>query len=903
MSWIMGVRTRVAQIFRRSAAEDRVSEEIRFHIEMETERNLLAGMAPAEARRRAIIAFGGIEKHRENLRDGWRPPLIGDVPRELGLAVRGLRRSPAFSAVVILTLAVGIGATTAIYSLVDGVLLRRIPFSDAETLVVVWETDRSSGTFNEPASLPDFLDFLQQSSGLASLAGWVPREVIETAADGAATRVATMAVTHEFLGVVGIEPLLGRGFSPDDDAPGATPVSLITEDVWETRYQRDPGILGEEIELEGRRHAIIGVLPNEADFGVVQILNAADYAAMTPLPGGRTEFGIWTPLPRDPQFLPRSTHPVMLLGRLAPGSSLEAAQTELAGIARDLETNYPENEARGVNLQPLTQVVLGEIRPALLALLTGVGLVLLIACANVANLLLARGASRGREVAVRRALGAGTSRLVGQFVAESVAMTGVAALLGIGIGWVFLKGALALAPGTISRVSEVSLDGRVLSAVLAVTVLIATVFGLVPTLQGRRLDIAASLTRSGNTKATGGKSSRRGRSLLVAAEVALAVVLLTAAGLLGRSFWEILQVDPGFRTAGVLKAELTLPSDRYPVDFDSWPNFEETHRLNEELLARIGALPGVAGVAVAGNHPLDRGFANSFLIVGREEESSSFPEIAIRRVTPEYFEIFGTSLSDGRFLDATDHTFAPRVAMINAAAAERLFPVGPAIGQQISFYGEARTIVGIIGNEMIHGLTADAPIAVYTPLAQTPGTSGAESLLVLAEGDPLGLADAVQDAIRQIDPAIAVSDIRPLQETLSRSLSERTFTAVLLGFFAAVALFLAIIGVHSVVSHAMTQRTRELGIRMALGASRPAVVRSVVGDSLIPVAVGLTGGLLAALLFARLLRGLLYGVTASDPVTVIGVALVILFASLLASLGPARRATGLPPGRILNFEF
>ena len=819
--------------------------------------------------------------------------------RDLRYGLRQLAKNPGFTAVAVITLALGIGANTAIFSVFDGVLLRPVPFEDSERLMMVWETDRNSGTTREPASLPDYLDYRERSETLESLAGFAAGDVNLTRPQGEPLRLPALSATYELLPMLGIEPLLGRSFTPAETRPGGGKVVLISEGLWQRLFRRDTAVLGKTVQLDGITYDIVGVVPDAADFGMLQVLGSAAYSRGYADRGGRQEVGIWMPLQQGVEVWTRDTHPMFMLGRLAAGASIEAAQQELAAIAAELEASYPENDARGVHVEPLEQVVFGDVRPALLVLLCAVGLVLLVSCANVANLLLARSAARQREIALRVALGAGIGRLGRQFLVEGVLLALLGGVAGVALAYFGTDLLLGFAPGEIPRLDAVGVDWRALTVALVLALAVGIAFGLVPTLSARRLDLVSGL----QAEAGGARGSGRGllRSGLVVAELAGAVVLVVGAGLLMKSFWQILAVDPGFRAGQVLKAEFQLPPSRYPVDFATWPDFREMHAFNAALLERAQALPGVEAAAISGSHPLDQGFTNSFRIVGREAESASFAEISIRRVTPAYFDTVRLAVRRGRALSASDSTEAPLVVMINEAAAEQYFEDRDPIGQRIAFWGDERRIVGVVANEKFHGLTAAAPAAVYTPLAQTPST-GSEVLLVRSSGDPKMLAGAVRAAVHDVDPQLAVFGVEPLQDTLGRSVSRQRFTMLLLGAFAGVAILLAAVGVHGVLSYVVSRRTSEMGIRMALGASRGSVIGLVAGQGARLAALGLAVGLAIALVGSRLLASLLYRVTATDPSTFAAVAIAVFAVAMFATILPARRATGIAPTEALRHE-
>jgi putative ABC transport system permease protein len=814
---------------------------------------------------------------------------------DLRYAVRLIARNPGFSAAAIITLALGIGMTTAIVSVVDAVLLRPNPFPESDRLVMIWETDRDSGTSHEPASYPDLLDFQQRSRRVERLAALIASETNLTPERGDPVRLASIVVTHELLPLLGLRPLVGRSFAPEDTRLGGPRVVLISERMWERLFLRDPNVVGRTVRLNDVPQTVIGVVPRFADFGVLQILNAADYGRGFADRDARTEVDVWAPLQASVETLVRDTHPLLVIGRLAPGATVEDAQDELSAIAADLERTFQANKARGVFVESLDDVIFGPSERPLLVLLAAVAVVLLISCVNVASLLLTRGTVRLREVVVRAALGAETRQLARQFGIENATLTLIASILGVGLAFAALRVFLAMAPAEVPRLASVTIDVRVLLVALGISAIAALAFGLVPLVHSRRADLREALAADDARSASAARDGRMGRSALVVAEIAFAVVLVVGAGLLIKSLWRLQQVDPGFRTAGVLKAEFQLPPSRYPANFKVWPNFQEMHRFNAALIARLEALPGVEDVAIAGNHPLDAGFTNSFTIVGREAESRDFPELSIRRVTPSYFRLLGVRLVRGRLLTDADDTSAPPVVLINEVAARRLFPESDALGHQIAFWGSRRTIVGIIASEKLHGLAEAAPIAAYAPLAQAPSANGAEALIVRTAGDATMLAGPVRNAIRETDPGLAVFGVEPLEYTLSESVAEQRFLTLLLGLFAGLALVLAAIGVHGVLSQTVAQRTREIAIRVALGASRPSLRRMVLVQGGRLIAIGLVIGVVLGLMFARSLESLLFGVTTTDIATFAVVIAVLVAVAMLATWLPARRALRVDP--------
>jgi predicted permease len=608
---------------------------------------------------------------------------------------------------------------------------------------------------------------------------------------------------------------------------------------------------------------------------------------------------VFAPLQGDPDRLPRATHPLLVVGRLADGASLDSARQELAAIAADLEKRYQENEARGVFVQPLREVILGPIQPILVILLVAVALVLLIACVNVANLLLARGTTRLREIAIRTALGVKIGRLVQQFVVENIALTLTSAVLGLLLASGVLRVLLLTAPPDVPRLSTVDIDLRVLSIALLISIVVGLTFGLVPVVFACRTDVQSALKADDARGTTSGRDRGFTRSALVVSEIALAVVLIVGAGLLIKSFWRLTHVNPGFETDAVIKAELQLPAARYPMNFSTYPNLPEVQAFTATLLARTSGLPGIESMALAANHPLDAGFTNSWAVIGREAEATDWPEVSIRRVSPGYFSTLRVPLLRGRLLDESDDLSAPAVVLVNQEVVRRFFPKQDPLGQRILFRGP-RTIVGIVGDEKIHGLRAPAPIALYLPLVQAPSTT--QVLIARTSGDQDAVVRSLRTTVRSIDPGLALFGVEPLGQTVSQSVEEQRFTVFLLGVFAALALTLAAIGIHGVLSYSVAQRRREIGIRMALGAAPERVTRLVFDQGIRLTGIGLVVGLALGWIFARSLTELLFEISATDIATFVTVVVVLSGVALLAVWLPARRAARVDPLVALRSE-
>jgi predicted permease len=820
------------------------------------------------------------------------------VLQDLRYAARSLRRSPAFTIAAVLTLALGIGANAAIFSVVDGVLLRPAPFPDIGRLVMVWETDRNSGTTREPASIPDFRDLQQRATGFAALAAFTPVEVSHTRNGSEPARLAALAVTDGFVPLLGIRPVAGRTLTADETRDGGPRSILISEDLWDAAFSRAPDAIGQSMRLDDVDWRIVGVLPRSADFGTLQTLGRAAYGRGFADRGDRARIDVWFGLRASPDA-PRDNHPIFVAGRLANGATPSGAQQELTSIATDLERAYPSNRGRGVFVESMTSVIFGKTRPAMLVLLGAVALVLLVACGNVANLLLVRGAGRMRDVSVRIALGAGRRRLAAQVLAESALLTALGAALGILLAYVGLDLLLSMAPSSLPRVDEVGLDTRVLGVTLAVCVLVSLLFGSLPLLQSREHALHGALQSGSGRGSSAGRTQRRVRSALVVAELAMAVMLMSGAGLLIKSLWQLQRVDPGFQAAGVLKAEFQLPESRYPQDRAAFPNWPAQQRFYAELQTRAAAIPGVQGVAIAAANPLDAGFTSSIRVVGREGEGADWPEPSIRSVSASYFATMGVPVSDGRVFGTGDDAGAAPVIVINESARRRYFEGRSAIGQRISLWGADRTVVGVVGNEHVKGIDEAAPPSVYMPLPQVPMGN---AVLVRVNGDPSSFAPAIRRIVAELDPALPLFGVEPLQQTLSNSLAERRFTMVSLGAFAAVALLLAAIGVHGVLSYTVAQRTREIGIRMALGADARGVRALIVSEGAVLAGIGLTIGLAGAFAMTGVLSVLLYGVGARDPLVFAAVAIGLGLVALVASYLPANRAARMDPIAALRME-
>jgi predicted permease len=611
MDWRAIVRTRLTEITGDAARDEDIVEELAEHLAQRFDEAYRAGASRDEALEMAAAELRDSAAIRRAIADAERARPAAPAPppaeptqwlRDLGLDLRYtsrlLRRTPGFTVSALLTMTLGIGMTASIFSVVQAVLLEPAPFADADRLLMVWQTDRSSGTMREPGSIPDFFDYVERSQTIDRFGGFSASEANLQLQRGDPVRLAALAATSVVLELLGVQAVAGRTFTADEYRPGGAFAVLISERLWETRFDRDPSVVGTTLRVNERPATVVGIVPADSDFGMLQILSSAAYARGFADRDARTRVDIWSPIQPNLATAPRERHGLFMIGRLGPGAAVESAQEEMTRIAADLERTYPVNDARGVFLEPLQDVIFGRVRTPLMVLLAAVVLVLLISCVNLANLLLARGAARAQEITVRVALGAETSCLIRQFVVENTVLMLLAAALGLGFAYAALSTLVAIGPSTIPRLTAVGLDLRVLMLTLSLSVCVGLVFGFFP------------VTRIQATRL---------RSTLVVVQVATAVVLVTAAGLLIRSFWLIQRTSPGFDARGVLTAEVALPASRYPVDFRrAAPGFDAFNRFKDELIARVAALPGVEAAAMAGAHPLDAGFTTSFAVIGRE---------------------------------------------------------------------------------------------------------------------------------------------------------------------------------------------------------------------------------------------------------------------------------------------
>ena len=855
------------------------ASEIQAHIKLEEDRLREEGLPEEDARAAAHRAFGNETAVRERFYESGRWIWWDNLHQDLRYACRALNHSRAFAAAAVLTLALGIGANTAIFSVIDAVLLRPLPYPNPGKLVMVYERLADGGP--ESFSPADFLDYKRQGHFFQHLAAYREYSFNLTGQDQP-ERVSGAIVTADFFSVLAVRARVGRTLLPEQDKPGARTV-VLGYSLWQSRYGGDPNIAGKAIDVDGEPRTVVGVMPQYFEFPAGTELWAAARYAVPEQP--------LNPL-KDFSNV-RDSHYFDIVARIKPAISMRQAQTEAETIARRLGQQYKDEEAVGAMLVGLHDDLAGPARPALLLLIGAVALLLLIACVNVANILLARGATRQREIAIRGALGAGRARLARQFLTESVLLAAAGGALGVLMAHWALKPLRALVPAAMPGGVALHLNTQVLLFTGIVSLASGMFFGFFPALQMASVDLN-SILKEGGRGAGSGSRSHRIRSLLVVSEIALASVLLIGAGLLIRSFNRLLTAPEGFNPSGVLSLQLSLPSVRYAENSDR-------ARFVKQTIARIEALPGVASAGVTSRLPLNPGNSTrSIDIKGQTPPPGGniAPDYVV--ASPDYFPSLRIPLISGRTFTDRDEAGAPMVAVVNQTMARRFWPGESPVGKQIQL-GACTPwceVVGMVGDVRQHHLGMPQPPAVYMPYAQDPWPFMA--FVVRTKTDPMGVVSAVEGAIHSVDKDQPVYDVRAMRDVVAKSVSPQRTRMALLSVFAFVALALACIGIYGVMAYSVAQRTHEIGIRMALGARPQDVLRFVTGQGCKLAAAGIAAGLLLSLGLARFLSSLLYGVRPADATTFIGVSLIVLAVALLASYIPARRATKVDPAVALR---
>lgn len=802
-----------------------------------------------------------------------------DLIKDVRYGLRTLLKSPGFTAVVILTFALGVGANTAIFSLVDAILLRPLPYADADRLMMVWEINPQKGSKQFNASGPNFVDWKSQSSAFESFSAYQTKSYALTNV-AVPERVRVAAVSANFFDTLKARAAVGRTFLEGEDRPGSDNVAVLSHELWRRTFSADPQVEGRAITLNGRSYTVVGVMPSGFEFP------PADKAAL------------WLPLDLATSNLERSSHQTQVIGRLKAGVTERQAQTELDTIAARLEQQYPEsNKGWRTRVVSLHENLVKDVKQSLYLLFGAVGLVLLIACTNVANLLLAKAATRQGELALRTALGAGRGRLIRQLLTESVLLAVMGSLLGLLLAYFIINLLVTLSPSDIPRLRDASIDMRVMAFTLLVSVVTGLGFGLAPALKASRQDLSGAL--KGGARAAVATRRSRARGLLVVAEVALSIILLAGAGLLVQSLVRLQEVKPGFRADNLLTLRVALPDYRYTEESQWSSTFQE-------ILGRVKNLPGVHAAGAISMLPLSgENLIFDFTKEGQPPAPGEPKSSAnFRAVDSEYFSTMGIPVTAGRAFTDRDAAQAPKVVVINETMAKRFWPQESPVGKRITIgYGQPvpREIVGVVGDVRQAALDADVQAEVYVPYVQTPMPF--MSVVVRPSGGaPTDIVPAVRGQVAAVDKDLPLYGVRSMQEVVADSLGQSRFRTVVLAVFAGLALVLAMLGVYGVLSYLVTERRQEIGIRMALGARQSNVIMLVVGRGMSLAALGVGVGLLITFWLSPLIVGLLYGVSSNDPLTLAGVSVLLLLTALLACYVPARRAGRISPLTAIRHE-
>jgi putative ABC transport system permease protein len=891
MAIVPGLRRLFRLATGRSTSVDDVEEELRLHLDLRAEELIAEGMAPAAARVEALRRFGDLsdirrsvgridrERERAMRRAEWLDSILGDLRH----AIRGLRRNPGFAVATALTLGLGIGLNVAIFSVYDGVILRPLPFAEPDRLARLWSTKTDRGLRFFSISAPDFLDWRTQSRSFERLAAFERQRDVTLTGGSEPEQLQAARISAELFPLLGVAPVLGRVFGAEADRAGAPGGRVVLSyGVWQRRFGGSPDVLGSAVILDGEPWTVIGVMPR-------------DFA----LPGNPAQ--LWMPLSELAATADRGNRFLRVLGRLRPGVELASAREELNTIARRIEAQFPgSNTGWTITVLGLTDAVVGEqFRAAVTILLGAVGLVLLIACANVATMVLGRSNARSRELAVRAALGAGVGRLGRLLLAEGFVLGAVGGGFGVALAFGMVRLLRALAPANLPRLDQIGVNGTALGVAAVLSLASGLAFGLIPLRRAGRSTLTHSL-RDGGRGVAGGRDRQRSQRLLVVAEMTLAVLLLSGAGLLIRSLFRLQRVDLGFEPEQVLVVDLTLPAAGYPTP-------GRVAGFYESLLRRAASLPGVRDVAAVSSVPLGGPNAGTvFAVEGRTlPDPKATPDADYRTVTPGYFRLMGIPLRGGRDFTEQDDSTSSAVVIISATAARRFWPGADPVGARIRLgdvlRGPVAEVVGVVGD--VRHLSLEAPEyrpMLYLPLRRTGQRS--MSVLIGAAREPTALVQGMRRELYALDPNQPVSAVRTLDGVVAGAFSQRRFNVVVLGLFAFAALVLAAIGLYGVMAYAVTQRTHEIGVRLALGAGRRTVVAMVMGELLRLVLVGVLLGLGGALLLGRTLASLLFEVKPRDPASLIIAAAVLLGVALVGSYLPARRAARVDPLTALRAE-
>jgi putative ABC transport system permease protein len=888
MKWFNLLRDRLRALRQRDDVINDIDREMRAHVELQTEANIKAGMSPAEARKQALRSFGNLNRAVDEAYDVKGGGIFETLLQDVRYGARMLTKHKAFTAVAVITLALGIGANTAIFSVVNELLLRPLPYRDAERIVMLWEVT-PEGRHQNTTSRANFRAWRSQNSSFEQMAAFSDQRFNLTGT-GDPEELSVQMATPELFKILGVEPLLGRALLPDDDGPGKSPVAVLSYPLWQRRFGGQANVIGQEITLNGVKFTVTGVMPPSFQFHIKHRSGTgrpAELWTVLPMPvgGAANERG---------RFL-------SVLARLKDGVAIEQAGAELRTIEARLSDEVPQfNKNYSAEVLPLREQFFGNVQRPLWLLLGAVGFVLLIACANVANLLLSLATSREKEIALRAALGARRLRIVRQLLTESLLLALLGSLLGLGFAWLGIKALMLISPRDLVSFQSVGLNLTVLLWTLGVSILTGVIFGLAPALHISRLNLNDSLKEGGKSESAQASGSRRLRSALVVSEIALAVVLLASAGLLIKSFVRLQQVDRGFVTENILTMVVRLPAARYPDD-------PQVVTFFVQAMERVRTLPGVRSAGMVNFLPLYGGLGSNtgFKIEGRPEPPpGQGPSTDVRVADAGYFATMGIPLLRGRNFSDVELKEARQVILINEALARLHFPGEDPIGKRLDVaMFEKPTpaeIIGVVGNVRYDSLIDESPPAVYFPhpdLAYPFMT-----LAVRTDGEPAAIAPAVQREIRSLDPNQPVSDVRTMDQVMVEWVSRSRFNTLLLGLFAGLATLLSAVGIFGVMNYSVALRTRELGLRLAIGAQPRQVLLLVLKQGLRLTIVGVAVGLAAAFALTRLLSGLLFGVEAIDLSTFTMISFLLVTVSLLACYLPARRAMRIDPLRALRYE-
>jgi putative ABC transport system permease protein len=893
MSLLRSIADGLRSLFRKEQVSQELDEELNGFLEMAAEEKMKQGMSRKDALRAVRLERGSLEVTREVVRSAGWESFVETLWQDLRFATRMLRKSPGFTAVAVLTLALGIGANTAIFTVVNGVILKPLPYSHSDRLVMLFEKQLSDGTLGNVAPA-NFYDWREQSHSFEKMAAIDPYPDFILNGSGEPQRLTGAAVSSDFFSLLGIHMALGREFLSDEDRPGYDKVVILSNSTWLHHFGGRSDIVGRQLTLNNIAYSVVGVLPR--DFSLVS--RASDFQS-------RNRFDLWTPLAlaSPPEPWQRGTHPLCVFAQLKSDIPLQQAQTDLNQVAANLQRLYPaEDKVRGITAVPLGDHVVANVRTGLFTLLAAVGMVLLMACANIANLLLSRAVTRQKEIALRVALGATHRRLTLQLLTESMVLVIFGGSLGLSFACLAVPAIVHYLPVDLPRTSEIAVDGRVLVFTSLLSLFTGIFFGLLPLLQSKQVNAYDSLKQNGRGMATG---QSRLRSALIIGQVAVALVLLVGAGLMTKSFWMLLRVSPGFRTERILTARVSLPPQYTNGNIFGIGQHRRISAFQRELLGRVRGIPGVQSAAFTAYLPLS-GTDNSwaFDIEDRPEKPPGVYDITnYRPVSADYFETVGIPVQRGRSFDSTDTEDSPLVVVVNESMARTYWNRQNPVGQRVRFSDQKwRTILGIVGDVRHEGLGMKPEPEMYIPYGQIANVESRPTIVLRTSIEPTNLTSALRKAVSEVDASVPLDQIETMKQIVTVSVGEpRLRTAVLL-IFAILALFVASIGLYGVMSYLMSQRTREFGIRVAVGASSGALLRLVLGQAVKLVSIGICLGFVGAMLLARSIASLLYGITPFDAATFASVSLVLAVVALLASYIPARRATSVDPMVALRYE-